>query len=347
MFEPQRAFDVTWVFSTKKETTYGTALADANLLKRVVLPAVEVGKISKSFRSDLDGFGKGHEFSTELEELTRDLRRSTSFDASSLTSAWVCAFGMGKVTTTQPNPAGNPTAYDHKFTFADPLVSKHAPTTTVYEEFTADLKRRLVSLACNEFSLSGRGRDPVELAAAWIGSGATSDGALAGGLPALTPQSFLLGPDADILLGPQGAPVSIKDRVLDWSVSVTQNLEADLGYFPGSAKFRGRLWYGPRRVSASLTLFAKEADDILTLFLNDTLRELKINLVGDQIGPGPEVHRALIRLPAVRLTAVDDALEGRHLVYRLEISEAGVFKQAGLEPLEITVTNTEPSFLTT
>jgi len=345
MFEPQRSFDVTWLFSPKKETAYGAPLADADLTRRVVAAGVEVGKLSKLFRTDLDRVGKGHEFSTELEELARDLRRSTRFDSSSLTLAWVCAFAMGQVATSQPNPGGNPAAYDHLFTFADPAVSKHAPTTTVYEELTADLKRRLVSLACNDFSLAGRAREPVELTAAWIGSGATSDGAYAGSLPALTPQSFFLGADADILLGPQGAPVSIKDRVLDWSVSVAQNLEADLGYFPGSGKFRGRLWHGARRVSASLTLFAKEADDVLALFLNDTVRELRISLTGDVIGPGPEVHRALIVLPAVRVTALDDAVEGNHIVYRVEIGEAGVLKQPGLEPLRITVTNTEPSFL--
>lgn len=345
MFEPQRAFDVTWLFSSKKETTFGTALADPDLTHRVTANVVEAAKLAKLFRSDLGRFGKGHEFATELDELARDLRRSTSFDASSLTVAWVCAFGMGKVATTQPNPGGNPTAFQHVFTFADPAVSKHAPTTTVYEEFTADLQRRLVSLACNDFSLSGGARDPVQLSANWIGAGSTSDGALTP-LPALAAQAFLFGSDADVLFGPQGAPVSIKDRVLDWSLSVSQNLEADLGYHPGSGKFRGRLWYGARRVSASLTLFAQETDDLLTLFLGDTVRELQIDLPGSVIGPGPETHRVLIKLPAVRITALDDALEGNHLVYRVEISEAGVLKQSGLEPLEITVTNTEPTFLT-
>ncbi|MFQ5927626.1 MAG: phage tail tube protein [Terriglobia bacterium] len=345
MFEPQRAFDVTWLFSTKKETAYGTALADADLNRRVVAPAVEVAKIAKDYRSDLDRFGKGHEFATELEEVSRDLRRSTSFDASSLTLAWVAAFALGKVTTTQPNPAGNPTAYDHKFTFADPATSKQAPTTTVYEELTADLQRRLLSLACSEFTLAGRARDVASLTANWVGSGQTVDGALTP-LPALTAQSFLLGGDADILFGPQGAPVSLKERVLEWSLSVSQNLQSELGYHPGSGKFRGRIWYGPRRVSAALTFFAQETDDLLTLFLNDTVRELQIDLAGDTIGPGPEKHRALLRLPAVILTAVDDTLEGNQIVYRVEIGEQGVLKQTGLEPLEITVTNTETSFLT-
>ena len=66
MFEPQRAFDVTWLFSTKKESAYGTALADADLTRRVTVARVEAGKQTKLFRSDLDRVGKGHEFSTEL-----------------------------------------------------------------------------------------------------------------------------------------------------------------------------------------------------------------------------------------------------------------------------------------
>ncbi|MGH9777580.1 MAG: hypothetical protein ACRD5I_04140 [Candidatus Acidiferrales bacterium] len=345
MFEPQRAFDVAWAFSPRKESAYGTALADVDLTRRVVANAVELGKISKLFRSDLDRFGKGHEFATELEELARDLRRSTSFDASSLTLAWIAAFGMGKVVTSQPNPGGNPAAHQHVFTFADPLVSKHAPTTTVYEEFSPDLKRRLVSLACNDFSVSGRAREPVQVAANWVGSGASSDGALSP-LPVLTAQSFFLGADTDVLFGPQGAPVSLKDRVLEWSVSVTQSLDADLGYHPGSGKFRGRIWYGPRRVSAAFTLFARESDDVVSLFLDDTLRELQFVLDADVIGPGPEKHRAILLLPAVRITALDDAVEGNHIVLRVEINESGVLKEGSAEPIEITVTNTEPSFLT-
>ena len=345
MFEPQRAFDVTWAFSPRKESAYGTALADVDLTRRVVANAVELGKISKLFRSDLDRFGKGHEFATELEELARDLRRSTSFDASSLTLAWIAAFGMGKVVTSQPNPGGNPAAHEHVFTFADPLVSKHAPTTTVYEEFSPDLKRRLVSLACNDFSVSGRAREPVQVAANWVGSGASADGALSP-LPALTAQSFFLGADTDVLFGPQGAPVSLKDRVLEWSVSVTQSLDADLGYHPGSGKFRGRIWYGPRRVSAAFTLFARESDDVVSLFLDDTVRELQVVLDADVIGPGPEKHRAVLLLPAVRITALDDAVEGNHIVLRVEINESGVLKEGTAEPIEITVTNTEPSFLT-
>jgi hypothetical protein len=55
---------------------------------------------------------------------------------------------------------------------------------------------------------------------------------------ALTAQSFFLGA-GDVLFGPQGAPVSLKDRVLDWSVSVTQNLDADLGYHPARGSSAG------------------------------------------------------------------------------------------------------------
>ena len=342
MFEPQRAFDVTWLFSSKKETTFGTALADPDLTHRVTANAVEAAKLAKLFRSDLDRLGKGHEFATELDELARDLRRSTSFDASSLTAAWVCAFGMGKVATTQPNPGGNPTAFQHVFTFADPAVSKHAPTTTVYEEFTADLQRRLVSLACNDFSLSGGARDPVQLTANWIGAGSTSDGALTP-LPALAAQAFLFGRDADVLFGPQGAPVSIKDRVLDWSLSVTQNL--DMRYHPGSGEFAGLVFHGLRQPSVSLRLFAKEADDILTLFKGSASKELQFTVEGAVIGAAVK-HKLEIRLPAVRITALDDALEGNNYVWTLTIGPEGIFKGATLtEPLQITVVNEDDLLL--
>ena len=57
-------------------------------------------------------------------------------------------------------------------------------------------------------------------------------------------------------------------------------------------------------------------------------------------------HKLEIRLPAVRITALDDALEGNNYVWTLTIGPEGIFKGATLtEPLQITVVNEDDLLL--
>ena len=83
-FTPQRDFDVAWAFSHKKQTNYATQLVGGDMLLRTYFNAIELGQITSKKETDGAKFGKGHEFSTTLREVSRDLRLSRSFDLSSL-----------------------------------------------------------------------------------------------------------------------------------------------------------------------------------------------------------------------------------------------------------------------
>src|SRR5579883_3039293 len=126
MFDPQRIMDVKWAFSAKKQADYATLVPDDSIT--LAVPVI----------------------GSEIFELSRDSKYARTMDLSSLAAGWVCAFGMGKVVTTQPNPGGNPTAYKHVLTFFDPATAgKQVPVTTIVEKVSsaANFLRRLESMA--------------------------------------------------------------------------------------------------------------------------------------------------------------------------------------------------------
>ena len=319
-FTPQRDFDVGWAFSTKKQTNYATLLADVDLDKRTYFNAIEFGNISSKKETDGQKFGKGHEFSTTVREVARDLRLARGFDLSSLMAGWAGFFGMGKIATSGAGP------FTHVHTFADPAVSVDVPVTTIYEEVAAGEKRKLHSMAINDFTISGRNQETVQMQMNLIGSGQVTDGAVT--LPSLTALTFFLGGDVTIKLGPQGATVDIGECVLDWSFTVSQNLKADLGYSPGSGVYRDKMWYGKRTARASLRVFWDNTADMMDLFLGNTLRELEFVLNTS----GTDQVNALF--PAIRFTEYDIGVEDGFLINNLSSGDDGVFKDAGGTPNE-------------
>ena len=160
-------------------------------------------------------------------------------------------------------------------------------------------------------------------------------------LPSLTTLVFFNGGDVTIKLGAQGGTVDISERVLDWSFTVNQNLKADLGYSPGSGKFRDKMWFGKRTASASIRVWWDTSSDMLDLFLGDTLRELEFILntsVTDQLN-------ALF--PGIRFTQHETGVEQGFLTNNLSSGEDGVFKDVSgtpNEPIQITVINGQATY---
>ncbi len=350
-YEPQRIHEWNWAFSTKKEAAYGTLVADANLTLRVNVIGADVGELTKGTLSDAARFGKGHEFPTTRRELFRDMRLRRTMDLSSLMAGWAAAFVMGSVTSTQPNAVANPTAWRHVIKFSAASTSKQPPVTTIYEELWAQTaaRRKLESLAVDSFSISGRAREVAQLTMSLIGSGKITTGAVS--LPALATVSLLDTGAAVFKIGAQGAPATLTERLLDFSVSIAQNLDADSGYIPGGGLFRKRIFFGTRRATFSATIEVDSAStDLYDAWLAETLREVSFKLVGDTIGPGPETHDCEILFPAVRLSAAQIGENSGRFIYRISAGEDDVYKGAGGtpdEPVQVTVTNTTSSYLST
>ncbi len=351
-FEPQRIHEVNWAFSTKKQASYTTLVPDVSLDKRVAIIGADFGELSKAALSDAARFGKGHEWPTTRRELTRDLRLARTMDLSSLLFGWAAAFAMGSVTSTQPAPGTNPNFWQHVIKFSSASASRQAPVTTIYEELSGQtsFRRKLESLAVESFSISGRAREVAQLQMNLIGSGRVTTGAVT--LPALTGVSLLDLGGLVFKLGAQGAAVNITERLIEFSVSVAQNTDADNGYHPGSGLYRNRLWFGNRRASFSATVFVDSAStDLYDNWLNENIREVSFEFIGDLITSGqPETHGGVILFPAVRLTAAQIGESNGMLIYRISAGEEDVYKGAGGspdEPIQITVRNNISSYLAT
>lgn len=349
-FSPQRMHDVRWAFSNKKQASYSTLVADVDLNQQIAIIGADVAELSRTASSDDRQFGKGHEFPTRFRELARELRLARTMDLSSLMAGWAAAFGMGNVVTSQPNAANNPAAYRHVITFFDSSVGKQAPVTTVYEQVLAQpsFERRLESLSVADFGISGSRREVAQLQINLIGSGKTTNAAMQP--PALTPVSVLDMGGLSFLIGPQGAPLDLSQRLLDFTVRVTQNLDFENAYTPGGGLYASRMWAGTRRATFEAQIFLDSASaDLLDDFVSGTLLEATFKLTGDRILNGqPEMHDCQIKFPAIRITALPIATNGDLLIYRLSAGESDVYKDAGgtpNEPLQITVTNTVPAYL--
>lgn len=343
MLVPVNEFEITnFVCSTKKQADYASALADVDLSKRLALLSADVSQTALGLVSDAARYGKGHEFATTDRELARDLRRALTAELSSFLFGWLAAFGLGAVTSTPLTPGQS---YQHLCTF-QPLSEKQMPVTTIYEELWGGLKRKLPSMAVAEFTLSGRAREPVHAAAALIGSGRETRAALAA-LPAMTPVSLLLGGDVTVKCGAQGVPVSLGERVREWSVRLSEQPDAEGGYTPGSGKYRSRLLLTRRVASLALVVEVDAANaDLFDALLNRETKEVTIELEGLPIGTSNDTHGGVICFPAVRFTAVEVATDNGRMVYRVEAGEEQVFKDGSNEPVTITVRNDVAGYLT-
>jgi len=339
-YEAQRAEEMQWAFSTKKQKDYDTVLVDGDILLSHSIKEPSVAEISKEIRSDKASYGKGHEFATTMWEVARDLRFTRSFDGSSLILGWVMAFCLGKITTT--NPSGS--VYRHQMTFFDPDIAGTAtlPVTTVVEKVSAGIKRKLASLAIGSATISGEGFEHLNAVCEMIGSGVHAVSTM--NMPDIPSLSFLTSNFATIKFG--DAAEDISTRVRSWSVAFNNNPKEDRGYFPGSGLYRGRLEIGSRTALPSLVADLTATDDVLADFLINTAVALEIMCEGATIG-GAYKHYLKIIFPDLYMRAV--ALEENDGVFTYGITcdeESVIYNPVRAKPLvEVIVQNTVESYM--
>ena len=344
--EPTHAYEMLWRFSANRQSALGTPLGDGNLTLSALVSGYDIGKLAHRLISDADRFGKGHPYATSQRKVAQMTSLQRALELNDIFAGWAAAFCLGSVTSTQPNPANNPSVYDHVIRWSNLATSKVMPFTTIHEKPWAGLARKLPDLVLASFTLNGRGQDPVQMSLQMLGSGRTSDAPLT--MPTLQTPAFLDDGGAVIKLGPSGAAVDISSRVIEWSVAVNANPDEANGRFPSSGLYVGRWWYGSKRTAVpELTLFVNQSDtDILDLFRNDTAQELRINLAGAVITAGqPEVYRMDLLWPEIHFTAVEDTIVDGKVALRMTVGEDGVFQKSGSEYFQATVTNTTPAYL--
>ncbi|HWR37009.1 MAG TPA: phage tail tube protein [Clostridia bacterium] len=327
-YEPQHVDVRNLVLSPHKQGAYGTALLDAKLTQHISFDAGAEGTIGKEWYTDADKAGKGHVFPTQRKVVKQDTGFKFPFELNDFIAGWLGAWGMGKVVVVGPSP------YTHTFTFD--TTSNIVAVTTVYVEDGGGIKTKYPDLAIAEFELSGAETGPVTGSATLMGSGRFTEVAIAA-LPPLTNEQLLLGSDTDILLGAPGAPASIKERVRQWSVKVSQGLEIHRA--PGHGLYATFTKRGIPRVSVSLVIAMPAADDIRSLYLADTLQELQINT---NSGAAAQCN---LKFPGLYLSACALGMNGTERVYQVESDENAVIKNGVNDYFQMVVTNSTPAFL--
>lgn len=345
-YEAQRIEAMQWAYSTKKQSDYDTAVLDADLNQAHPIREVSVGQMTKEMRSDRETIGKGHEFSTNIWEVARDVRFSRAFDGSSDILGWLFAFAMGDVTSVQPHAAGSPNTYLHEILFFDPPTegTSQLPTTSVVERVSAGIKRLLMSLAVAGITVSAEGFEQLAVSADFIGSGQTVSSSLS--MPALVSAEYLASNYATIKMG--DAAEAVTTRVRSWSVALANNTKEGRGYFPSSGLYRGRLEIGSRSIIPSVVLDLDATADILTDFENNTEIALEIYCEGDYTEGSDYKHYLRMRFPNMQYRAVLIEEDEGMLTYNVTFDEESVLYTAGASPnplVTVEVQNTVENYL--
>ena len=353
-FEANRIIDFKWAFSAKKQTDLATVLLDADLTLVQPIKGVQVFNPSRTSRNDLNLSGKGFEFPTppNYHEVTRTASVQRQMYLNSLNAAWAAAFGMGKVTTSQPSAGPDPTVYQHIIVPSDPTATgKSVPVTTIYEEVVAGgpagWKNKLRGIAVEEFKISGVVGDILMLDLNLVGAGEFVQDPVTVG--ATTTVDFLDMQHLLFKIGTQGAAVDLSERLLSFEVNWKQNIDLKNAYFPGSGLYGGRFWMGNREPSLKFKMWLDSASsDIRDLWLANTLQEVSFKSTGDIISHA-YAHSMEILFPSVRLSATPVGEADGKMIYDVSVDPAEIYHDALAtihDPMQITVINTQPTFFT-
>jgi hypothetical protein len=324
-FEQQEIKVRNLCLSDKSEIAYGqAAFLDATFNIRPRFAGDSFVNVAKEFYDDADRAGKGHMWATLHKEISRMTSFDSALDIDELWAGWICAFLFGNDTITGAGP------YTHTFKFLQSTTQM--PVTNVYTEDTADVKTKWLDMAINNASFSGTDRGPLQCRFSMIGSGRFTDGA-DGALPAVPTPTKILGSDTDVLLGPQGGAVSIKERIRSWQIDVSNNLNPHRA--TGGGLYATMTKLGLQRVKVTLAVSAKDVDDIRTLFLNDTLRELQINT---NSGAAAQLN---FKFPGLYFSAAQLGVSGIEEIWQLESNEVSVIKSGANEVIVPVVINNQ------
>ena len=349
---PSRMQDRVLVLSKLKQANYATILTDANLQagKRISPESAFFGQPMVTRWSDMNLSMKGHPYATQVQEIQRDLNESLVLTGDSWLLAWAFAFALGKVTSSQPNAGGAPTAWQHVIKPQDPIADgKDLPVTTIYAEASgaANLQRRSQSMVVKTLSLDVPGKgSPLKVTVDLVGSGQITSGLLAS-QPSLMTLIPLFSHNLIFKYGAQGAPTDISSQLVDGSVklSFSWNFDDANSRAPSGGLYRSRAWLVRPDISLFFQRFVDSAastpnDD----FFADTIQECRFSVQGPNIAAA-EFHSIDVRLLAVVPTVVKLGEVGDKSVYQYTISPDHALKQGAADVIVVTAENTETSFL--
>lgn len=358
-FEVIRGEDCRIVLSHLKQSAYGTRLTDGNLDsgKSIRLNTAVLGEIQLQRAAEGPRPMQGDEFNRGDRErdIARDSGIALALDADSWMAAWAATFLLGSISSVQE---GATTHYTHTIRPTDPLASgqvRQALVTSIYVDSNGPdsgrLRRVLQDLAIASLTISGASRQMVQMAVELIGSGQeVKDPTIS--IPTLASLQDFSGQGVTLEYGNKGAGLTdISERLREWSVRLNQNLAADHGYYPGSGKYRGRIWFVNRTFSIDLALWANRANrDLMDDMLDMTRKEIKLTIDSGVLAGTSSTtnHQIIIRFPDVRLSEAPLSVENEGSIYGTRVAENQVYKDTSIadSPVTVTVDNDQVSYLT-
>src|SRR5580700_2182027 len=115
----------TLILSKLMQTAYATILTDVNLQagKRISPESPFFGMPSVKRWSDQALAMKGEFYSTQVDEIERDLSEQLVLTGDSWLLPWAFAMAMGTSVASQPDVGGSPLAYQHVIKPQDPVAN--------------------------------------------------------------------------------------------------------------------------------------------------------------------------------------------------------------------------------
>ena len=332
-YEPQHISARNLVLTANRQNAYGTAVIEADLLERARFDGQAFASIVPTFWSDDPLSGRGHEFPTERDPIKWDTALQIPRHVDDWFAGWLIAQVLQEYSVTNVGAV-----YTHVF---KPLsTTRQAKATTVYFEDSAAIKYKMPDLVGVELTITIPESGPVTASISLQGSGRYTDGALAGGVPALASRTLLLGSDADVLMGASGAAASIKPRLRQAQYKITRTIEIQRA--PGGSLYAVQANVEQQRASFSIvirTIATEGAAEPRTLMIANTLREVQINI---NSGAAAQMN---VKFPNayVKTTPV---MDGKFLAWQIDAGDQDLVKVGANEIIEATVINGQATYLT-
>lgn len=326
----QRPTNYSWAFAQRKQSDVFTAISAGSLDKSLPYTEFNPALMEKEIYSDRLYIGKGHDFSSRVDQLSQRFRFGRTFDATSESIAYALSLLMGKVSTTGPVS----TIYSHVVEFESPLTMKECMYTTVIEKAGSEYQKLISGVFMESVSLTAEGKQNLKIA--FVASGRTQiDNATS--LPAITKSVVFRSNHATFQFGATGAQVGISESVTKWNLTLAQN--PDVRWMPGQTS-------GEEKYLRYALVGAQTIGGSISFFLNSTLRDLfqAHSQCGVTIlckGVDNVNHELKIEIPCFQISSEAQAVSGQTTELTLAFNEDSVIKDDAVSgsPIKITLKN--------
>ena len=323
-FESQKVTARNLVLSPNKQAAYGTMIATASMTRRQKFDGSAIAELKQTRYSDKAMSGKGTEFATQGLVTAWDSGFSLKADGDDWLVGLLLALTMGKDVITGAGP------YLHTISFDE--TTTQAPAASIYLQDTNDVCWTLIDMGISDLTITIPARGPITVEATFIGTGHWTDGVIAS-LPALPASyAYLLGSDIVFSIGTHGATVSKVGRHMSTTIKISTGVTNHTA--PGLGLYGAFPRTGLRKVSFQTTIAATSADDVRTLFDNNTLQE--VNWTGTS---GTSILN--LDIPYCNLKTNKLGASGNMVVWQITGDETTIYNQGGSGVLTAAVTNSQ------